>query len=90
MIRHFSALGIAVTASLALTSFAWGDDRAPARTAWTKADPASGEAVRWVVEGCAAYPVTAEAEQEVTVAEETSARSEPDITAGAGLSIEAR
>ncbi|MGI9416366.1 MAG: hypothetical protein ACR2RA_00870, partial [Geminicoccaceae bacterium] len=52
-----------------------GDDAVPERTPWQKpdpntdADPAVGKVVRWVVEGCAAYPVTVESPSEQRVAD---------------------
>lgn len=64
----------AISLALIAISFpAIGDEAAPPRSAWKKADlQTREEAVRWVVEGCAAYPVMAE-----TAADETIARSAP-------------
>lgn len=41
-----------------LAGSAFGEDEPPPRTPWQKVDPGSEPVVRWVVEGCAAYPVT--------------------------------
>ena len=48
-----------------------GDEIAPARTPWKVADPSSEKVVRWVVEGCAAYPVTENTAPERSVADIT-------------------
>ena len=44
------------------------DELAPSRTPWKVVDPTSEKVVRWVVEGCAAYPVTEETAPERSVA----------------------
>jgi hypothetical protein len=84
MAKPFLVPWFAAAALLAPSLSALGEDQAPARTAWTKADPASDEVVRWVVEGCAAYPVTADAEQA-----KADPGSKTDVTADAGLALEA-
>ncbi len=62
---------VAALAALLLTAPylpAAGDEIAPTRTPWKVADPSSEKVVRWVVEGCAAYPVTEDAAPERSVA----------------------
>ena len=44
-----------------------GDEVAPSRTPWKVADPSSEKMVRWVIEGCAAYPVTEDTAPERSV-----------------------
>ena len=62
MIRLAPSVLLALLISLAGGLPALAQDEPLPRTPWQKAEPASGETVRWVVEGCAAYPVTMDAE----------------------------
>ncbi|MEM7043365.1 MAG: hypothetical protein AAF543_11195 [Pseudomonadota bacterium] len=57
---------------------ALAENEPPPRTPWQKAESATGQTVRWVVEGCAAYPVTVEA-----AVKAAGATPEPDIVADA-------
>jgi hypothetical protein len=53
-------MAMAVAALLTFGLPALAESQTPPRTPWKKVDPASDKVVRRVVEGCAAYPVTAE------------------------------
>jgi hypothetical protein len=50
----------AIAVVLVSPVLALGEETAPPKTPWTKTDLDSAPVVRWVFEGCAAYPVTAE------------------------------
>lgn len=61
---------------------AFADERKPERTPWERAgpasDPTSDKVVRWVVEGCAAYPVTVDAPRDdIAMDEQADAEDEP-------------
>lgn len=87
MTRFLLWITMSVLPLLALTFPTLGDDisakDAPPRTPWQKAAPTSDEGVRWVVEGCAAYPVTAK-EPAVKI----SPGAKTDLAAQASRSIE--
>ncbi len=63
-----------------------GDEVAPARTPWKAADPNSEKVVRWVFEGCAAYPVVEDAAPEGLAAGD-EAQTAIDLTADPKLPI---
>lgn len=79
MTRHLLTTASVLVIMLPLTFSALGQDQAPPRTTWEKADPTSDKVIRWVVEGCAAYPVTVDALPEDAGADETA-----DIAAQSG------
>ena len=57
-----------------------GDEIAPARTPWKATDPNGEKVVRWVFEGCAAYPVTETAPPDGLAASD-EAQTAVDLTA---------
>ncbi|MGI9419053.1 MAG: hypothetical protein ACR2RA_14585 [Geminicoccaceae bacterium] len=63
MARDVRTIVIGTLALLAFTVPAFGQDKAPPRTPWEKVEPKPGQTVRWVVEGCAAYPVVVDADR---------------------------
>ncbi len=53
-------LTVALATVLISPALSLGEETAPPRTPWAKTDPGSSPVVRWVFEGCAAYPITEE------------------------------
>ncbi len=72
------AFSVLILMALALPTL--GDEAAPPRTPWKATDPNSEKVVRWVVEGCAAYPVTEVGAPERSVADITP-QTAVDLTA---------
>ena len=68
MTKFARELALSVLLLTAAAFPAAGDEIAASRIPWKVADPTSEKVIRWVVEGCAAYPVTEEIAPERTVA----------------------
>lgn len=62
----YTAFSLLVLSVLALPAL--GDEATPPRTPWKATNPNAEKVVRWVVEGCAAYPVTEDATAEQSTA----------------------
>ena len=73
---------------LSLSSLpALAEDTVPERTPWERTDPTSEKVVRWVVEGCAAYPVTVENKPE-QLAANADPKAEPDLPLKTGHPVD--
>ncbi len=83
MTRLSVIMAIPALSFLALSLPALADEDPLPRTPWQKAAPSPEKPVRWVVEGCAAYPVTAEAS-------ETPSEAKIDLAAGTTAVISER